>query len=329
MKLSNILFLFLLLSSCSSDTEESPDPQDPADERNFLMGFTSWSFGPNVQDVNDTYTFISDHGDIYAEHVDNNIPWNAWINDLELPEAFTNEIRGKAEKKIAGKQFLLSVSLLRSSRDELAFDFDGSIPAYGSLDDQSIKDAYSKHVEYLVRQLTPDYLVIAIEVNELRLNAPEKWEGYKALISDVKARIKNSYPTLKISESISLHNLIEPEVSDVASYTSEMFNHMNQLDFVSISFYPFFKGQSTEPQFQEAFDLLHTNVNPPIAFVETAHLAEDLNIPNLNVFIPGNETSQKVYLETLLKNADNEGYEFIFGGPIVILIPFGRPFQTK
>ena len=309
MRISNLLLILCLLFSCSSD--DSTDPQDPTVERSFLMGFTSWSFGPNLQDVNDTYTFIGEHGDIYAEHVDSNIPWNAWINDLKLPAAFTNEIRGKAEKKITGKQFLLSVSLLRSSRDELAFDFDGTIPVYNNLDDKIIEDAYFKHIDYLVQQLNPDYLVIAIEVNELRLNAPEKWEGYKRLIVAVTSRIKTLYPALRISESISLHNLIDPEVPDVVAYTTEIFDHMNQMDFASISFYPFFKGQSTEPQFQEAFDLLHTNVIPPIAFAETSHIAEDLNVPNLNVSIPGDEISQQVYLETLLKNADEEGYEFV------------------
>lgn len=276
-----------------------------------MMGFTTWSFGPNLEDVNDTYDFINNHADIYAEHVDNLIPWNAWINDTSLPAAFTNEITGRANRKIPGKQLLLSVSLFNSNRDELASDFDGTFPSYTTLADQDIKNAYFKHINYLVGEFTPEYLVIAIEVNELRLRSPEKWEGYTNLILDVRTRIKQLHPELKIAASVSLHNLFEPEVADPTAYIAEITNHINEMDFVAISYYPFLKNQGTIVQFQEALDFLHSNVTPPIAFVETSHLAESLHIPNLNVSIDGNENEQRDYLQTLIDNAQTQNYEFI------------------
>lgn len=300
-----LLILFVFFAGCSSEDE-------PAISENQLkMGFTSWSFGPNLQDVNDTYEFIGSNANIYAEHIDNNIPWSAWINDQELPAAFTDEINGKASRKISGKEFLLSVSLLNSNRDELASDLDGTIPTYEDLDETQIKEAYFKHVDYLVKVFAPDYLVIAIEVNELRLRSPEKWAGYKRLMGEVTSRIKQANPELKISESISLHNLIQSDAPDHEAYVEEMLAYMNQMDFIAISFYPFFRNMTTETDFQSAFDFLHANVTPPIAFVETAHLAEDLVIPNLNVSIQGDEDGQKVYLETLIENATLEDYEFI------------------
>lgn len=305
MKFSRYLLIFLLVSSCSKDNASR------ISERNFKMGFTTWSYGPNLEDVNNTYSFITNNAEIYTEHVDNKIPWNAWINDLTLPPEFTNEIAGRANRKIAGKELLLSVSILNSNRDELAFDFDDTVPSYTNLDDADIKDAYFKHINYLVTEFSPDYLVIAIEVNELRLRSPEKWDGYKRLIQDVKSRMKEVYPDLRISESISLHNLYEPEVSDPTTYVTEIINHMNQMDFVAISYYPFLKNQSSKSAFQETFDFLHANVTPPIAFVETAHIAENLVIPNLNVSIDGNENEQNLYLETLIENADTHDYEFI------------------
>jgi len=275
------------------------------------MGFTTWSFGPNLDDVNNTYSFIASNTDIYAEYIDNNIPWNAWINHLTLPSAFTNEIEGRSNRKIVGKQLLLSVSLLNTNRDEIAFDFDGSIPFYTKLDDSDIKDGYFKHVSYLVDEFEPDYLVIAIEGNELRLKSPEKWDAYKNLISDVKTRIKQLYPELKISESISLHNLYELEISNPQVFIEDIMTHVNQNDFLSISFYPFLKGLNSKNEFQETLDFLLDHTTSPIAFVETSHLAENLEIPNLNVSIDGNENEQNAYLETLIENADIQGYEFI------------------
>jgi hypothetical protein len=273
------------------------------------MGFTTWSFGPELQDVNNTYAFIGSNADIYAEHIDNKIPWNAWIHDLNLPEAFTNEITGRVNRKIAENELLLSVSLLNSNRDELAEDFDGTVPAYSSLDDPEIEEAYFKHIDYLVNRFQPDYLVIAIEVNELRLRSPSKWEGYKNLIQKVKSRIRQEYPGLEISESVSLHNLFEPDVSDPGAYIDEMINYVNQMDFAAISFYPFLKNQVTD--FEETFDFLHANISRPIAFVETGQIAENLIVPNLSLSIPGNQESQNLYLESLLRHAREREYKFI------------------
>ena len=176
-----LLVLFISISSCSKD-----DSSSRSITRNFKIGFTTWSFGPNIQDVNNTYTFIENNSDIYTEHIDGKIPWNAWMNNLTLPLEFTNEISGRVNKKIQNKQLLLSVSLLNSNRDELAKDFDGTIPSYTNLNDVDIENAYFEHINYLVSQLAPDYLVIAIEVNELRLRAESKWNSYKLLIQNVK-----------------------------------------------------------------------------------------------------------------------------------------------
>lgn len=243
------------------------------------MGFTTWSYGPNQQDVNDTYYFIENNADIYTEHIDNKIPWNAWINNLTLPSEFTNEITARVNRKIADKQLLLSISLLNSNRDELAKDFDGSAPPYLNLDDMEIEDAYFEHIQYLVNQFTPDYLVIAIEVNELRLRAESKWDAYKSLIQNVKSRIKALYPNLRISESTSLHNLYDIDIANPTAYIDEIISHMNQMDFVAISFYPFFKNQHSKNEFQQTFNFLHSNINKPIAFVESCHLAENLSVP--------------------------------------------------
>ena len=318
--LNIIVVIFVLFNySCSKNDRITPTTNNcnttdffsDYTSRNFKMGFTTWSFGPNLQDVIDTYQFIENNANIYCEQIDNKIPWNAWINNLPLPTEFTNEISGRVARKINSNELLLSVSLLNSDRSELAEDFDGTIPTYTNLNDIEIEDAYFKHIKYLVNAFSPNYLVIAIEVNELGLRSPNKWESYKLLISNVKSRIKQLYPNLKISESISLHNLYKPDVSNPTEYINKIVNYMNQMDFVAISFYPFFKDQHTRTDFQETFDFLNKKINKPIAFVETSNLAENVSIPNLNISINGNECEQNIYLETLLTNAQEHNYEFV------------------
>jgi len=116
------------------------------------------------------------------------------------------------------------------------------------------------------------------------------------MIQAVTDRVKADNPNLEISESMTLHNLFQPDIDDIDSYVGEMTEYMNQMDFVSISNYPFFKNQQSKNEYQEAFDFLHQRINRPIAFVETSHLAQDLIVPNLNLNIAGSESQQNVYL---------------------------------
>lgn len=310
MKLKSILFLTitLVLFGCKKE-ETTSDPIVEA--RAYKMGFTTWSYGPTLEAVDNTYEFIENNGDIYTEHVDNMIPWNALINEEPLPDEFINEIQGKVNRRIQGKPLLLSVSALNGLRTDLAPDFDGNPPPYDSMDDAEIQLAYVKHIDYLVEQFSPDYLVIAIEVNELRVQNQQKWEEYKSLIASVTSTIRDFYPNLMISESITLHNLYEPNVADPQAYMDEMITYINEMDFAAISFYPFLKNLHIEGDMQEYFDYINDNITKPIAFVETSHIAENLVVPNLNLNIIGDEIEQNVYMQTLLDNAEENDYEFV------------------
>ena len=301
-------YLTFWVLSCSNDAESEPTD---AVSRNFSMGFTTWSFGPNLEDVNDTYDFIANNSDLYIEHLDGSIPWNAYINDLPLPTAFINDMEGKANRKIPNTDLALSIGLLNIDRDDLEADFDGSVPAYNQLNDAVILDAYTEHVAYLVNLFAPEYLVIAIEVNELRLRNPALWEGYTLLIDEVIQRTRTTFPNLELSVSISLHNLFEPDVTDAQAYITSVFDHVNAMDFVAISYYPFLKNQNTTAAFQATLDFLYANTNKPIAIVESGHIAENLTVPNLNVSINGNATEQNAFLETLLTNAQSQDYEMV------------------
>lgn len=281
------------------------------DRRSFKLGFTSWPYAPNLESIANTYDFINSNADIYCEHIDNNIPWDAWINDLALPIEFTNNIIDRQSRKISNKELVVSVSVLNLDRNDLAFDYDGIVPNYTSMNDLHIEDAYFKHVKYIVNQLNPNYLIIAIEVNELLKNSPTKWDEYKLLISNVKLRIQQEFPSLSLSESITLHNLYEPDVPNPQQYIDDLVNYANTMDFVSISFYPYFKGLKTNDEFQNAFDFLHDKINKPIAFVETGHLSENLIVDSYGVSINGSESEQNVYLEKLFLNSQEENYEFI------------------
>lgn len=298
----------LILSSCTS--EEPEKEVEKASERAYKMGFSTWSYGPTEPERQDTYSFVQTNGDIYSEQVDDRIPWKAWMNNTELPEEFVSDINFRVSKKRDNISLVLSVSPLNSGRNDLIADWDGTSIDYSQINDQKIADAYFEHVQYLVERLQPDYLVAAMEVNDLLTNVPAQWADFQSLMSNVRNRLTQKFPTLKITESITLHNFFEPQVADPEAYVQQVADHINQLDFVAVSFYPFFKGQHTASEFQKAFDFLHAQVQPPIAFVETNHLAEDLVVPAFNTNITSTPSEQKAYLEVLLTNAEKQNYEF-------------------
>jgi hypothetical protein len=108
-----------------------------------------------------------------------------------------------------------------------------------------------------------------------------------------------------------LHNFFQPDVADPDAFIDEGTALLNRQDFAAISFYPFFKLLNDEDGFQQALDFLHSKATKPIAFVETAHIAENLIVPGLSLNIPGNESEQNIYLQTLLSNAQEQDYEFV------------------
>ena len=316
--LSLVAVISILFFSCKDDDDEN-QAIDSAncdffcdyDSRAFQMGFTTWPFAPTEESVNETYRFISEQADIYSEHIDAEIPWDAWINNTALPQEFTDNIARRTARLIPNLKLTVSVSLLNLSRDELSPDYDGTIPNYTELNDAHIEDAYFKHLKYITEELNPDYLILAIEVNELLINAPDKWEAYKLLMANIKTRIKQEFPTLAISESFTLHNFFEANVVNPEAYKKEVSDYANTLDFVTISFYPFFSGLKTKADFQRAFDFLHQRITKKIAFGETGHLSEDLSVASFNLSISGNQSEQNDYLESLITNAQEQNYEYI------------------
>ncbi len=308
----SVLFLSLACNKTITDSCEYDNSLDVITQRNFLMGFSTWCFGPWEKDKEETYQFISQNSDIYSEQIDYKIPWQALINNTAYPQEFLDDINFRLNHRINNEKLVLSVSLLNTARNDLAEDFDGSIPQYDSLDSPIIEDAYFKYLQYLISKFNPDFLVYIIEINEMKIHSGTKWEQLKTLSNKLYNRLKTAYPDLPLSSSITLHNWFDPAVSDTAEFIEDITNFANQnRDFVAISFYPYFKGLHTKSDFQKAFDFLHSHTTKPVAFVETAMIAEDLEISSMNVYIKSDVCQQKDYLESLMLNAYLHDYLFV------------------
>jgi hypothetical protein len=309
--------IVVVVPDCRRQSNSSgSDCADPSffrdvQKRNFLLGVTTWPYDTGFVARQNTYSFISNNTEIYSEQIDNAIPWKAIMAAEPWPAEYLNNITDRANRRVASKKLLLSVSLLNISRNDLMEDVDGTVPSYTKLSDTHIRNAYINFLITCINMFDPDYLVVAMEVNELLIKSPVKWNDYRRLVQDVRLSLRGYFPSLPVSESITVHGWYEPDVTDPAAYLSNIDQLNEEQDFVSLSYYPFLKGQRSRQQFQEAFNFIHQRTDKPIAFVETSHLAEDLNVPALNVNIEADECEQAEFLKTLAENAQSRQYLFV------------------
>ncbi len=301
-----VLTAFTLLAACKKHKTEE------IENRNYKMGFSSWSYGPTADDRATNYDLIKGNGDIISEQMDGNIPWNSWIDGTDLPVDFVADVAYRVGQQSAGHDLMLSISPLNTERNDFIDNWDGSgKPAHSSMNDPILEDAYVAHVLYLIDAFNPDYLIIGMETTGMLNDSAEKWEELKLFMRNVRTRVRAVYPTLKMAESAVLHNWYKPETDDKAYYQSEVKNYIKEMDFAAISFYPFLAGLNSSNQFQKAFDFLHENTTKPIAFVETSHLANDLIVASYDLHIKSSEDEQADFVKALLTNAAENDYMFV------------------
>lgn len=299
-----------ILTLSVSCKKNNPDKQ--IDVRTFKMGFSTWSYGHEDADKIETYSFINNHADIRSVQMDDKIPWNAWINNSALPIDYVDDVNYRVGNLNPNQDLVLSISPLNTDRSDLIEDWEtGNTPSFSSFSDLSIVHALIDHSKYLIDNFQPEYLVISMEGNDLLINAPDKWTEYRNLMTQVRDSIKILFPTLRISESVTLHNWYDSKESISEEYFQTVKDLISQQDFASISFYPFFVGMKNHKGYQKAFDFLHSNVSIPITFTETNQLAEDLEVEAYDIDIKGNEKIQNNYLESLFINAHKHNYEFV------------------
>ncbi|MAE84042.1 MAG: hypothetical protein CMB80_14970 [Flammeovirgaceae bacterium] len=275
--------------------------------RTFSMGFSTWSYGPSSEAADNTYEFLGANGDIYSEQFDDHIPWFGLFDGRPMPEPAVEDLDNRKGHLLSNKELIVSISLFNPERNNLITAYNDQTPEYSKISDQLIEDAYFNYMSFLLDAFPNlKYVVMAMEINEFYLNQPDQWEDYKVLAANIRSRLKSKYPEVLLSESITLHNL---STSTNRAYIDEIIAHVNQLDFVAISYYPFLHGALDDTQIQQDFDFLHARITKPIAFVETGQIAETLEVPE--VTLEADECTQKDYVQLLLSNANTHNYEFV------------------
>jgi hypothetical protein len=292
--------------------------QTGAVKRGFLMGFTSWPYAATTEAVQGTYAFIGTNADLIVEHLDDGVPWAESLRDAPFPKAFLEKIEGRRKNRPPGTKLLLSLTPLNMGRNALAeCAGNGQRPPLPEelkgkpFDDPQLLRAYANYCRRMVEFFQPDFLVTGIESNELLNNQPKEWNAYRELSRQVQSELRERFPRLPLSESVTLHKLLDRQNRGLAEYRAKIQEFVEGHDFFAVSFYPFFLGLHTEKEFGEALDFLPTFTGKPIAITETGHPAEPLQIRTRNLDFPTDPKEQAAFVKVLLSRAQAHRYLFV------------------
>ena len=271
------------------------------------MGFTAFPPDVTAEAANQTRQFVRTNADLIAHHIEG-VPWAEALEGKPFPKELVSNHESKRSMKPPGAKVYLAIS---PGRGELKLAEQGNTPLPAALkgkgyDDPLVKQAYLNYCRRSVEFFKPDYLAIGIEVNEIFNSGPDKWRAYAELHRFVYQELKREHPDLPIFASYTLHNLIKARGAMLKACQ----DLMQYNDFVAISFYPFFIGETPDAAFKwltGQFDAF----GKPYAMVETNDAAEELELPQSKVTIRGTPEKQAAYVRTLLALANQRHFQFV------------------
>ena len=275
--------------------------------RPFRMGFTAFPHDVTAEALKQTRQFVRTNADLIAHHIEG-VPWAGALADKPFPKELVSSNEGKRSMKPPGAKVFLAIS---PGRGELKLAEKGTSPLPPELrgksyDDPAVQRAYLNYCRRSIEFFQPDFLAIGIEVNEIFSGGADKWRAYAELHRHVYRELKREHPGLPIFASYTLHNLFKHRGGMLKACQELMpFN-----DFVAISFYPFFIGETPDAAFQWLTDNFDS-FGKPYAMVETNDTAERLEMPKAKVTLRGTPEKQATYTRTLLALADRKRFQFV------------------
>ncbi len=311
----------MTMAACNSTEEEQPAPVaappllDIAGQRSFRMGFSTFPYAATPAAITQTYAIIAQNADIYVEQFDEaTVPWIAALTGAPFPARFQEQLDRATTNRLNDKPLVLVVMPLSEGRDGIAAPLNGQLPPQlqgKPIDDPSYVTAFANYTVRIAERLDPDYLITGLEVNDLYLNSPEIWPAYRRFNAALTQTLKQRFPSLPMSQSVTLHNFFSDGQGN-AAHTTEVKTLLQEQDFTAVSYYPFLYGAyQDQAAYEAAFDLLDALTDKPIAFTETGNIAERLRVPSFGVDLPGSDAAQQGYLTSLLNRARRDDYLFV------------------
>lgn len=287
-----------------------------AESRSFSMGFTPWPWALDNAAVQETYNFINNNSDIISHHIEEGVPWPEALANKPYHPNMMEAWEGRKNWTSGKLKVFLSISPINQLRDGMAdyrgADYQMPIPAPFKgkrFNDPDVKKAYLRYARKAVDFFQPDYLAIAIEVNELLDNNPGAWDDFVELYRNTYKKLKKDHPELPIFFTASVHNIVNPERGDPAHTWKKIEALWKHADIAAISFYPFLQRPLDLAKATAALDEVKRRTNKPIAIAESGYPGKQVAVKALKD-LPATPDVQKNIYYAMLSQALQDQYEF-------------------
>jgi len=285
--------------------------------RSFDMGFTPWPWDISTNALDTTYDFINKNADIISHHIEEGVPWNEALKEKAFHKNMLESWNVRKKSTGPNLKIFLSISPINQLREGLA-DYRGSryqmpIPkSFKGLpfNDPKVKKAYTNYAKRAVKYFKPDYMAIAIEVNELLENKPQQWKAFTELYKHTYKALKKSFPDLPVFFTISLHNIMNKKRANPKESWKKISELWKFSDRAAISFYPFLLHPFDLRHPLKVLDEVKKYTKKPIVISETGYPAKKNYLKALNK-LPATPDIQKNIYYALLNKANKNNYNFV------------------
>lgn len=294
----------------------NPSSTIKAKNRSFSMGFTPWPSDLTLKAVNESYSFINNHGDMIAHHLDNGIPWQESLDGKEYSKHVKEQWAIRKSKTPSGHKVYLAITPLN-------FDRNGLAPYWGETDnmtlgepwksrrlnDQDVKTAYLNYAIRAIDYFGPSYVAIGIESNMIISKSPAKWNDYLELNRYVYQELKKKYPTLTVFNTIQyehLRGIEEESKANTRLQISGVKQLMEHSDILALSTYHY--GIAHNKAIPSYFDLA-VSYKKPLAIAEMGAMSKDITI--FGKKIKATEQDQAEFVRFILDNANKNNFLFV------------------
>ncbi len=292
---------------------------EKADSVGPLFGFTPFPYDLTLSAIQKSREIVAEHGNIYALHFDNGIPWAEALTDSPFPQKLRDEWHAERRAMPAGMPVYLGLAPLAQDRTTLAAPSEGSsVPAAiknAALDSDVVKQAFYNYASRAIAQFEPQFVNLGIEAGELAGRDASRWAQFVRLYEFVYTRLKKDRPHLKIGISFGLHSLMESRVADLARLI------LGHCDYLGVSFHPFMsqlheklgcrKLPDPPEQWTKPLDWLRGYSELPLAICETTYTTRDVSVPKHRLRLSGNPQLQARYVRDLGRIAHRDDYLFV------------------
>jgi hypothetical protein len=282
----------------------SPSASD--ETRTFRMGFTPHPYDFNDAAFKATYDFISLHGDIIAQHLDEGVPWQDALDGSPFDANVLADINRRVALTTKDQTVFLSITPLDLTRSGLAKNWgkDSHLPlpetwATRRLDDPHVTAAFCNYARRMIGYFHPRYVAYGIEVSEMA-RSPDTAAAFVGFSAAIYGTLKREFPDIAFFPTFTLGDAVDLDRPHVAFVRALL----PYADVLAVSTYPYvwdgIGGDASRIPADWFAKFAAIAPEKPLAISETGFIAQTFTHHKAGVTIPGSPEQQAAYVSFLL-----------------------------